>query len=102
MGKLVYDSEVTVDFEDRLLAHLQLVIGSKLRRGEGFYFSWRDDPAAGDGRSSIWVHPAHSLRFKYLGSKSIVINRAWVDVLTRAANSSAGLVIVPEPQESTS
>ncbi|KFF58097.1 ATP-dependent DNA ligase, partial [Cryobacterium sp. MLB-32] len=43
MGKLTYDSSLTADFDDRVLAHIQLVIGTKLRRGESFYFSWRDD-----------------------------------------------------------
>ena len=55
MGKLTYDSTLTVDFDDRVLAHLQLVIGAKLRRAESFYFSWRDDPAVGDGRSALDV-----------------------------------------------
>ena len=43
MGKFIYDSMVKVDFEGRLLAHLQLVIGAKLRRGESFHFTWKDD-----------------------------------------------------------
>lgn len=55
MGKLTYDSSITVDFDDRVLAHIQLVIGAKLRRGESFYFSWRDDPLVGGGRSTVWV-----------------------------------------------
>ena len=64
MGKLTYDSTLTVDFDDRVLAHLQLVIGAKLRRHESFYFSWRDDPAVGDGRSTLWLHPTIPLYFK--------------------------------------
>ncbi len=43
MGKFIYDSTIKVDFDDRLLAHLQVVIGAKLRRGEAFHFTWRDD-----------------------------------------------------------
>lgn len=39
MGRLVYDSRLDVDFEDRLLGHLQVVIGTKLGRGESFYLS---------------------------------------------------------------
>ena len=39
MGKFIYREQVRADFEDRLLAHLQIVIGNKLRRGEPFYFS---------------------------------------------------------------
>ncbi len=39
MGKFVYDSSVKVEFEDRLLAHLQAVIMVKVRRGETFTFT---------------------------------------------------------------
>jgi hypothetical protein len=46
MGSFHYDVGFSADFEDRLLAHLQIVIGAKLRRGEGFYFSWRDETGA--------------------------------------------------------
>lgn len=64
MGKLTYDSHLTVEFDDRLLAHLQVVIGMKLRRGESFYFSWRDDPKAGDGRSTIWIQDSVPLYYR--------------------------------------
>ncbi|KTS55178.1 ATP-dependent DNA ligase, partial [Microbacterium testaceum] len=43
MGKFIYEGGVRNEFEDRLLAHLQVVIGNKLRRGEPFYFVWKDD-----------------------------------------------------------
>lgn len=99
MGKLTYDSTVVVDFDDRLLAHLQMVIATKLRRGESFAFSWRDEAAVGDGRTTIWLNPALPLVFKYFGSKPPVINRLWVEALLQAANSSSGLHIVPEPAE---
>jgi len=99
MGKLTYDSTIVVDFDDRLLAHLQMVITTKLRRGESFAFSWRDEAAVGDGRTTIWLHPALPLVFKYFGGKQPAINRAWVEALLQTANSSAGLHIVPEPVE---
>jgi hypothetical protein len=97
VGKLTYDSTLTVDFEDRTLAHLQIVIGAKLRRGEALYFSWKDDNSLGDGRSAIWLHPAIPLYFKYLGGRFPTINRAWIDELMAAANSGTGLLITPEP-----
>ena len=97
MGKLIYDSTTAVDFDDRLLAHLQIVIGGKLRRNESFYFSWRDDQDVGDGRSVIWMHPALPLRYKYVGGRMPLINRAWIDELTRSANSAGGLMVSPEP-----
>ena len=62
MGKLFYDGSVEIDFEDRVLTHLQIVITAKLRRSESFLFSWRDDPSMGDGRSAIWLHSAVGLR----------------------------------------
>lgn len=97
MGTLAYDSMVIADFDDRLLAHLQLVIGAKLRRGESFYFSWRDNARVGDGRTTVWMHPAIPLVFKYFGGHMPSVNREWIDELTVSANSASGLQIVPEP-----
>ncbi|WP_345801422.1 ATP-dependent DNA ligase [Microbacterium sp. AZCO] len=99
MGKFVYEGVVKVDFEDRTLAHLQLVIGTKLRRGEAFHFSWRDDPSIGDGRTTVWIHPRCSLVYKFYGSRRPSLNRAWIDALSFTANSPSGLYVVPEPAE---
>lgn len=96
MGKLTYDGTLVVDFDDRTLAHLQIVISAKLRRGESFTFSWRDDAAIGDGRTTIWLHPAVSLVFKFLGGRQPEINRTWLGELSNAANSPAGLMVTPE------
>jgi hypothetical protein len=98
MGRLTYDSTLAVDFEDRTLAHLQLVIGAKLRRSEAFFFAWKDDAAAGDGRSTIWIHPTIPLAFKFYGGRAPAINRAWVEVLMLSANSAQGLQLLPEPE----
>ncbi|MCS5735132.1 DUF7882 family protein [Herbiconiux daphne] len=99
MGKLTYDSTLSVDFDDRTLAHLQLVIGAKLRRGEAFFFGWKDDPASGDGRTTIWIHPVIPISFKFYGSRQPTINRVWVDQLMLTANSPQGLQLVSEPEE---
>lgn len=97
MGKFVYERDLRVDFEDRLLAHLQRVILNKLRRGESLAFTWKDDTSIGDGRTSVWLHPGSSLVFKFYGSKAPELNRFWVDRLTIVANSNTGLHVVPEP-----
>lgn len=97
MGRLTYDSTLIVDFDDRLLAHLQLVIGAKFRRNEAFYFSWIDDPSIGSGRSTLWMYPTIPLHFKFSGGRPPAINRHWIDALILTANSPAGLHIVPEP-----
>ena len=99
MGKLTYDSTLSVDFDDRTLAHLQLVIGAKLRRNEAFFFRWKDDTAAGDGRSAIWLHPTIPLAFKYYGSRPPGINRFWIEALMLTANSAQGLSLVEEPEQ---
>jgi hypothetical protein len=98
MGKLTYDSTLTADFDDRVLAHIQVVIGAKLRRGESFYFSWRDDPQSGGGRSTIWLHPGIPIAYKYFGSRSPALNPEWIEALMSAVNSSGGLQVVPEPR----
>ena len=100
MGTLTYDSKLTATFDDRVLAHLQIVIGAKLRRGESFFFSWKDDRRIGDGRTSIWLQPTIPLSFKYFGSRLPSINRLWVESLMTAANSANGLHISPEPDSS--
>lgn len=98
MGKLIYGSPGTeIDFDDRVLTHLQIVMVSKLRRDESFVFSWREEQATGDGRSTLWLHPSIPLHFRFYGSRVPAINREWIDRLSAAANSSGGLRIVDEP-----
>lgn len=97
MGNLSYGTEFIVDFDERTLAHIQVVIGTKLRRGESFYFSWKDDTRVGDGRTSIWLHPGIPLVYKYFGSRMPALNRYWIEELTVSANTPGGLQLVPEP-----
>jgi hypothetical protein len=95
MGTLRYDGTV-VEFDDRLLAHLQVVISRKLSRGESFLMSWRDSIASGDGRTAVWVHPAQSLTFHFSDEAVPEINPDGLDRLLRSANSTSGLLVVPE------
>lgn len=98
MGKFSYDAGIRADFEDRLLAHLQIVIGNKLRRGESFFFTWADDLSLGGGRVAVWMHPQSGLVFRFAGSRLPHINRDWVEALAETANSTAGLHVIPETQ----
>jgi hypothetical protein len=99
MGRFFYDEGVRLDVDDRVLAHLQVVIANKLRRGEPFHFTWRDDVSTGGGRTTVWVHPRSNLVFTYAGGRLPQLNRAWLDALMMAANSLAGLSVVPETPE---
>lgn len=95
MGTLQYDG-VLVEFDDRLLTHLQIVIVQKIRRGESFLMSWRDSIETGNGHSAIWVHPSQNLYFKFAGSKTPSINQEWLDRLMSSANSARGLLVMRE------
>lgn len=101
MGTFIYGTPSTaVEFDDRVLAHLKVVILSKVRRGESFTFSWEYKAADGSGRSSIWINPSIPLQFDFSGSREPTLNRAWVDELVRLSNSPSGLRVIPEPPES--
>jgi hypothetical protein len=97
MGTLFYgSSRLKIAFDDRVLAHLQIVIVSKLRRGESFALNWRDDPKIGDGRSAIWIAPSIELHFKYSGGHYPDINREWIESLSLSAASATGLQLHDE------
>lgn len=97
MGRFIYDNTQKVDIEDRALTHVQIVMVSKLRRGEPFGFSWKDDRSTGGGRTTVWIHSHANLVFKYSGSKPPAVNRAWIHALDSIANAPSGLYVVPEP-----
>jgi hypothetical protein len=97
MGTFTVHSATKTDFDDRLLVHLQIVIGAKLRRNEAFFFSWRDDAAIGNGRSVVWLHPGIPIVFSFRHDRPIDVSRDWVDALMFTANEPAGLRIVAEP-----
>ena len=98
MGKLIYGPLGTqFEIEDRALAHVQVTILSKLRRGESFAFTWKPAADSGEGRSVIWFHPSHAVQFKFSGTKPVALNRTWIEELMTSANSVGGLQITPEP-----
>ena len=97
MGTLFYGAgRLAINFDDRVLAHLQVVIGTKLRRHEPLMLNWRDNESVGDGRSSVWVSAATDLHFKYSGSRFPQINSEWIDSLLLSASSPLGLQLLDE------
>lgn len=96
MGTLFYDGQVIAHFDDRALAHLQMVILTKLRRHESFLFTAANNDGA--GRTSVFVHPGVSLKFTYDDSQAPRLNPSWIGVLGRLANTGPGLHLAPEPQ----
>jgi len=98
MGTLIYGhGDLSVDFDDRTLAHLQVIIGTKLRRRESFLLSWSEDGQDSERRTSIWLDSSVPLYFRYSAAKMPDLNHDWVSVLMAGANSAAGLLLVAEP-----
>ena len=98
MAKLFYGTSVEpIVVDDRLLAHVKVVVATKLRRGESFTLSWTHGDDKEDGRSTVWLHPSIPLRFVFTDPEPAQLSRAWIEVLADSANSSGGLMLVDEP-----
>jgi hypothetical protein len=95
MGLMLYPAR-TIEFDDRMLTHLHIVIVQKLRSGEGFAMSWLNALSIGDGRTSIWLDRTIPLVFEFAGSRSPSINREWLTTLRASADSSSGLIVTGE------
>lgn len=97
MGNLYYgDGAEPIQIEDRALAHLKVVISTKLRRNESFTLSWRHPDGEPSGRSTIWLHPSIPLRFVFENGETPDLSRAWIETLAHSASSSGGITLVDE------
>lgn len=97
MGTLRYDGQ-EIDFDDRVLTHLQIVISTKLRRGENFFLSWGQPVERGSGRHAVWIDNGVPIHFYYSGSRPATVNRDWVEALLLSAGRTMGLQVSPEPE----
>jgi hypothetical protein len=95
MGVLSYGGTEFV-FSDRLLAHLQVVVTTKLRRREAFVLSWIPEGGA-HGREAIWVDNGLPIRFLYDESTIAPLNREWLESLIDGTHRPNGLLVTPEP-----
>jgi hypothetical protein len=97
MGTIYYGGNATaIPIEDRALAHLKVVIATKLRRGESFTLSWRHPEGQPEGRSTVWLHPSIPLRFVFEDPEPATLSREWIEELANSANSSGGIMMVSE------
>ncbi|CAN5264638.1 hypothetical protein BH09ACT1_BH09ACT1_20760 [soil metagenome] len=94
MGTLIYGGTFTVELDDRLLAHIQLVIAQKLRRQESFFLTWVDE---NERRTTVWLSPSIPLIVQLASAQMPPINRAWLETLIQSSNTPGGLTTVPEP-----
>jgi len=101
MGRLFYGSaEDPIVIEDRALAHLKVVIATKLRRSESFTLSWQHPEGSDAGRSTIWLHPSIPLRFVFEAPDPPELSAEWIATMANSANSSGGITLLPEHVDS--
>jgi hypothetical protein len=94
MGQLYYGgSEAPIEIPDRLLAHVKVVMATKLRRGESFTISWRHPDSAPAGRTTLWIQPAIELRFVFASAEAERLDSALLQRFAQQAGSAAGLVL---------
>ncbi|WP_295789828.1 hypothetical protein [uncultured Microbacterium sp.] len=94
MGLLFYgSSESPIHVPDRVLAHIKVVIATKLRRGESFTMSWRHPVGEHSGRSTIWIQPSIPLRFVFGATEPETLDPALLQAYATLANSSSGLTV---------
>jgi len=97
MAILYYGStEHQIEIDDTALAHLKVVIATKLRRNESFTLSWRHDDGQPGGRSTIWLHPSIELRFEFTEPTPPKLDAARIQEYANSANTSGGILIPDE------
>lgn len=99
MGTLIYGTAYEIALDDRSLSHLQIAMGLKLRRREGFFLTWNEVKKGAQRRCTAWIDPAIPLLFLYEDTASAPINREWLEQLTQSSNSARGLQVVQEAAE---
>ena len=102
MGTLHYGGTEQIQIPDELLAHVKVVMISKLRRSESFTLSWVRSGESGRGRTTVWLEPSVPLRFVFETEHAERLDPELLQHLARAANSARGLVLELEPVESRS
>jgi hypothetical protein len=102
VGTLYYGGSATpIHIPDRTLAHVKVVMATKLRRNESFTLSWQHEPDEPLGRTTIWLHPSIPLRFVFDDPEPAELNPDWLADLARSANSSGGIALIPDHSDDT-
>lgn len=94
MGRLRYDGiSDPILIEDATLAHLKIVIATKLRRQESFMMTWRPRGDGPDKRATVWIHPAIPLQFGFDDEVIPPVDPHRIAELMRLLNASGELVL---------
>ena len=97
MGTIFYGGTASpIHIEDRVLAHLKVVITTKLRRGESLTLSWPQTDDQPAGISTIWLNPAVPLMFVFTDPDHPELDRSYLVELANSANSTGGIHLCAE------
>jgi hypothetical protein len=99
MGKLHYgDDGLVLDFDDRTLIHLEIVIRSKLRAKQPFCLNWTDWESIVEGPSMLWLCDEVPVTFTYDSDQPPAVNPEWIAAMYATASESGGLLLRREPR----
>ncbi|WP_404435127.1 hypothetical protein LG322_08180 [Microbacterium aerolatum] len=94
MGKLKYDHTAEpIQIEDVTLAHLKVVIATKLRRQESFMMTWRPIDQGEGSRLTAWIHPSVPLVFVFDSPDAPAIDSKRLEEMIHATNATGELVL---------
>ncbi|MDQ4215586.1 hypothetical protein [Microbacterium capsulatum] len=97
MGIVYYGgAESPIHIDDRVLAHLKVVIATKLRRNESFTLSFQHGQDEPTGRTTIWLNPAIPLRFVFDEPEPPELDPELINDLANSANTSGGIALKRE------
>ena len=95
MGRLEYNSSrPPIEIDDETLAHLKIIIATKLRRQESFMMTWEPVGDTADRRVSAWISPSIPLVLAFDDATAASIDPARVTHMMEALNAHGELVIV--------
>ena len=98
MGNLEYNSSrPPIRIDDATLAHLKVVIGTKLRRQESFMMTWLPDSTPPAGRITIWMHPSIPLVFSFDSPTTPAIDPKRIEEMMEHLNARGDLVLDQVP-----
>lgn len=94
MGRLRYDSTLDpIVIDDVTLAHMKIVVGTKLRRQESFMMSWIPGDDSRDGRLTAWIHPSIPLVLAFDSADPIRVDAERVSRMMNSLNAHGELLI---------
>lgn len=94
MGTLEYNSSrPAIEVDDETLAHVKIVIGTKLRRHESFMMTWLPEEKNAAGRLTIWMHPSIPLVMAFDDPKMPPIDAKKIEHMMDLVNARGELVL---------